>query len=650
MKLPLPPHGRSNRVYPPGSPSLHGLASVITGVVVVCGLYFGRAVLIPITLSVLLSFLLAPLVAALRRLRMGQLPSIFIAVFFALAIVLGAGALITAQIVQLAADLPQYQVAIERKIETVQEKTVGRADVLLGRAALTLQRVAPSRPAAPRSFGKANRNAPPAPMPVEVHEPALTPMQLAQRAFSPVIAPLETTFIVLVVTIFILLQREDLRDRLISLFGSRDLHRTTTAINDAASRLSRYFVAQLGLNLSVGGVLAIGLAGIGVPGALLFGVVAALLRFVPYIGIWIAALLAVCLAAAIQPQWTMAVWTLVLFVVVDLVAGQVAEPYLYGRRSGLSPLAVVVAAIFWSWLWGPVGLVLSTPLTLCLVTLGRYADRLNFLTILLGDQPALTPAQTFYQRLLADDPHEAIVQADRLLGEMSVLDYYDQVALEGLRLARNDALRGVLTAEQLMRFNEAVIDIIENLETVDGLPDGIGTTGTPETNDAAHAHGRTEPHYGGAEKPDPQQAHGADTTMVLCISGRGAFDEVAAAIAVQLLGRQNITTVATTYEQFRSTRSETREADSATILCVVTLDAAESPPYLRNLLRRIRNQPMPATVIVGLGGLSESAADDDAAGNASNTRNATTFRDLIEECRAAAFATPTEPATPPCSI
>ena len=635
MKLSLPPHGRSNRVYPPGSPSLHGLASVITGVVVVCGLYFGRAVLIPITLSVLLSFLLAPLVAMLRRLRMGQLPSIFIAVFFALAIVLGAGALITAQIVQLAADLPQYQVAIERKIETVQEKTVGRADVLLGKAALTLQRVAPSRPAAPRSFGRANRNAPPAPMPVEVHEPALTPMQLAQRAFSPAVAPLETTFIVLVVTIFILLQREDLRDRLISLFGSRDLHRTTTAINDAASRLSRYFVAQLGLNLSVGAVIAVGLAGIGVPGALLFGVVAALLRFVPYIGIWIAALLATCLGAAIQPQWTMAVWTLILFVVVDLVAGQVAEPYLYGRRSGLSPLAVVVAAIFWSWLWGPVGLVLSTPLTLCLVTLGRYADRLNFLTILLGDQPALTPAQTFYQRLLADDPHEAIVQADRLLGEISVVDYYDQVALEGLRLARNDALRGVLTSEQLVRFNESVVDIIENLETVEGLPDGIAT---PEAADAAHADGRTEPHYDavGTTSPDVQP-HGVGNATVLCISGRGAFDEVAAAIAVQLLGRQNITTVATTYEQFRNTRSEAREAGSATILCVVSLDAAESPPYLRNLLRRIRNQPKPTTVIVGFGGQSEGVTDEAAAGN---MRNATTFRDLIEECLAAALATP----------
>ena len=634
MKISLPPPGRPNRVYPPGSPSLHGLASVITGVVVVCGLYFGRAVLIPITLSVLLSFLLAPLVASLRRLHMGQLPSIFIAVFFALAIVLGAGALITSQIVQLAADLPQYQVAIEQKIETVQEKTVGRADVLLGRAALTLQRVAPSRPAAPRGYGKASRNAPQAPMPVEVHEPALTPMQLAQRAFSPAIAPLETTFIVLVVTIFILLQREDLRDRLISLFGSRDLHRTTTAINDAASRLSRYFVAQLGLNLSVGGVLAVGLAGIGVPGALLFGVVAALLRFVPYIGIWIAALLAVCLAAAIQPQWTMAVWTLVLFVVVDLVAGQVAEPYLYGRRSGLSPLAVVVAAIFWSWLWGPVGLVLSTPLTLCLVTLGRYADRLNFLTILLGDQPALTPAQTFYQRLLADDPHEAIVQADRLLGEMSVVDYYDQVALEGLRLARNDALRGVLTAEQLVRFNEAVVDIIENLETVEGLPDGIPAPDVAD--DAAHAHGRTEPHYGGGL--EAADAIGTvDGAVVLCISGRGAFDEVAAAIAVQLLGRQTITTVATTYEQFRSTRNEAREAENATVLCVVSLDAAESPPYLRNLLRRIRNQPTPTTVIVGFGGLSESAVDD---ATPANTRNATTFRGLVEECLAASLATP----------
>ncbi|CAG4926445.1 AI-2E family transporter [Paraburkholderia saeva] len=627
MKLPLPPHGRPNRVYPPHTPTLHGLASVVTGVVVVCGLYFGRAVLIPIILSVLLSFLLAPLVTTLRRLHMGQLPSIFIAVFFALAVLLGTGALIGAQIVQLAADLPQYQAAIERKIETVQEKTVGRADVLLSRAASTLQRVAPSRPA-PRVTGRPARGTPAVPMPVEVHEPVPTPLELAQRAFSPAIAPIETTFIVLVVTIFILLQREDLRDRLISLFGSSDLHRTTTAIDDAAVRLSRYFVAQLGLNVGVGAVLALGLALLGVPGALLFGVIAALLRFVPYIGIWIAAVMAVCLAAAIQPQWTMAVWTLVLFIVVDVVAGQVVEPLLYGHRSGLSPLAVIVSAIFWSWLWGPVGLVLSTPLTLCVVTLGRYADRLNFLTVLLGDQPALTPAQNFYQRLLANDLHEAIVQAERLLGEMSIVDYYDQVVLEGLRLARNDALRGVLHTEQLARINEALVDIVENLEAVEGTADALALPApVPVTSaDASYASTR--------------EASTTTTEPVLCVSGRGAFDEVATAIAVQLLTRYRIACVATTYEHFRRGDVASVDVNRVPVMCVISLDTAESPPYLRNLVRRVRAQETPTRLILGFGAPAgeESEVSATSATLPPDTLGITTFRGLIEESRVAASA------------
>jgi predicted PurR-regulated permease PerM len=636
MKISLPPHGRPNRVYPPGTPSLHGLASVITGVVVVCGLYFGRAVLIPITLSVLLSFLLAPLVQMLRRLHMGQLPSIFIAVLFALASLLAVGALIGAQLVQLAGDLPQYQVAIEQKIETVQEKTVGRADSLMSRAAVALQRVAPSKPNPPRPTGRAARNAPAVPQPVEVHEPAPTPLQLAQRALSPAIAPIETTFIVLVVTIFILLQREDLRDRLISLFGSRDLHRTTTAINDAAVRLSRYFVAQLGVNLSAGGVIAIGLAIIGVPGALLFGVIAALLRFVPYIGIWIAAILAVFLAAAIQPQWTMAVYTLILFIVVDLVAGQIAEPLLYGHRSGLSPLAVVVAAIFWSWLWGPIGLVLSTPLTLCVVTLGRYADRLNFLTVLLGDQPALTPAQNFYQRLLADDPHEAIVQAERLLREMSLIDYYDTVVLEGLKLARNDAMRGVLMPDQLQRVNDALVDIVENLEIADGLPDRLARTEAAESASALHALASASAdlseRHGSPVSAHPPMPRAAEKTSVLCVPGRGSFDEVTTAIAVQLLGRQNLAPMMATHSGYRSARADEPSFKDASIICIVSLDAPESPPYLRNMLRRTREWRPRATLVVGVGGAPEGGPESGATGA---SHAAPTFRAMIEECLAA---------------
>lgn len=616
MNFPMPPQGRRNRVFPPTPPTLHSLAAVITGVIVVCGLYFGRAVLIPITLSVLLSFLLAPLVTMLRRLHLGSFLSIFLAVLATVLALAGIGTLITAQIVQLAADLPQYQEAIEQKVETVQEKTVGRADLLMSRAATALQRVTPAPPPAPPlPHGHAARNAPGVPTPVEVHPPAPTPMQLARRAFAPVIAPLETGFIVLVVTIFILLQREDLRDRLISVFGSEDLHRTTTAINDASERLSRYFVAQLGVNVAVGAIISIGLAIVGVPGALLFGAVAALLRFVPYIGIWIAAALATVLAAAIQPQWTMAVSTLILFIVVDVVAGQFAEPMLYGRRSGLSPLAVVVAAIFWTWLWGPVGLVLSTPLTLCIVTLGRYVDRLNFLTILLGDQPALTPAQMCYQRLLADDPREALLQADRLLAGMPLIDYYEQVVFEGLRFARNDALRGVLPSEQVARINQALRDIVEDLESVD---DSRHVTGDESSGDGAAT-------VAGATASDP----GA----VLCVPGRGAFDEVVAAIVAQLLVRRGIACATTSYEQVRATRAAMVDAQHPAVICVVSLDAPESPPYLRNLVRRLRERTAQAAIVVGVCG--SRGEDMPLTSDDPNVRMAATLRDLIDECAGA---------------
>jgi predicted PurR-regulated permease PerM len=625
MKLPLTPQRPANRIYPPGTPGLHGLTSLITFVVVVGGLYFGRAVLIPITLAVLLSFLLAPLVGLLRRLHFGQLPSIFVAVITALVTLLAVSTLIGAQVAQLAGSLPQYQVAIETKIETVQEKTVGRADAMLSRAAGALAKISPQRPNAPHEAGRPSKPTAAAPLPVEVHEPIPSPFELAQRVFSPVVGPLETTFIVMVVTIFILLQREDLRDRLIRLFGSRDLHRTTTAINDAASRLSRYFVAQLAVNMGAGSFIALGLAIIGVPGALLFGVLAALLRFVPYIGTWIAGVLAVILAAAIQPQWTMAVATIILFVFVDVIAGQVVEPLLYGHSSGLSPLAVVVAAIFWSWLWGPVGLVLSTPLTLCLVTLGRYAERLRFLTVLLGDQPALTPAQNFYQRLLADDPHEAIVQADRLLKEIPLIRYYDDVAREGLRLARNDTLRGVFAPEQLARMNETLLDIIENLEQYDDF------------NEAARA----------ADAPPPGDAASPlRDRRLICVAGRGAFDEVAAAVAVQLLAHRGVTANSAHYTQFRKDQIEASGIDDTPIVCIVTFDAPESPPYLRNLLRRIRERAPAAALIVGIGGdhsESESESESGAASGTSSdtlpgTFTANTFGDLVDACVEAASA------------
>ena len=291
-------------------------------------------------------------------------------------------------------------------------------------------------------------------MPVELREPEPTAVQLAQRILAPIVAPLATTAIVFIVAIFVLLQREDLRDRLIRLFGSSDLHRTTVAMNDAAGRLSRYFLTQLGINATFGLIIGTGLYFIGVPSPLLWAVLAMLLRFVPYIGAPLSALLPITLAAAIAPGWTMVAWTAALYAVVEAVMGQAVEPMLYGRSTGLSPFSVVVAATFWTWLWGPIGLLLSTPLTLCLVVLGRHVERLEFLDVMLGDRPPLTPVESFYQRILAGDPDEARAQAELLLKDHPLSAYYDEVALKGLRLAAADCARGVLAGSGIERVRD----------------------------------------------------------------------------------------------------------------------------------------------------------------------------------------------------
>jgi len=241
------------------------------------------------------------------------------------------------------------------------------------------------------------------PIPVEVQQPTPGPFAIVQTIAGTALSPLETTFIVVIFVIFILLQREDLRNRFIRLVGSSDMQRTTLAMNDAAGRLGRFFLVQTLVNASFGAIIAVGLYFIGLPSPILWGIAAFLLRFVPYIGPFIAAGFPMALAAAIDPGWGMALETLALFLIVEPIIGQAVEPWLYGHNTGISPIAVVISATFWTWLWGPVGLVLSTPLTVCLVVLGRHVERLAFLDVIFGDEPPLTPVENFYQRMLAGD-------------------------------------------------------------------------------------------------------------------------------------------------------------------------------------------------------------------------------------------------------
>ena len=622
MNDPCPPNLPPADVLPPEAPGLRALTPVVAGVTVIGGLYFGREVLIPITLAVLLSFLVEPVVEFLRRFKLGQIPSVIVAVLVALGFVLAVGALIGAQVTQLASSLPQYQVAIERKVVRLQELTTGRPDALLGNAASALKRVTPTHTPPPTTGGNAAAETNDSPMPVEVYEPSPSALQLAQRFLSPVISPLETTGIVLVVAIVTLLQRVDLRDRLIRLFGSRDLHRTTTALDEAARRLSRYFLAQLGISFGVGIIVSIGLTVIGVPGALLFGLLTMLLRFVPYVGTWVAALLAMTLAAT-GPGWTMLVWTVALFGMTDVIARHVVEPMMWKHSTGISPLAVIVAAIFWSWIWGPIGFVLSTPLTLCLLVLGRHVDRLGFLDVLFGDQPALTPAQNFYQRLLANDPTQALVQAETILQERSLTAYYDEVALEGLRFAHGDLARGVVTVAQLQRIKESAFDIVEGLEEAVGL--------RPPVN----AERDLQASHTGSEDPQALEAPPTvfdatlegHTSSVLCIAGRGELDELAAIIAIQLLKKRGLDTILASYEHFSRSRFGEVDLTDVSTVCVVSLDAADHQPYLRNLLRRLRQRANAVDLIVGLVASGSSWPSDFPVRAISAAKS---FRELVD--------------------
>ena len=421
-------------------------------------LYFGRDVLVPITLAIILSLLIAPLVRALRRVGFGQTFSVLSAVLALAVAFASVASIIGVQVARMAASLPQYEETIQYKLATLNEITVGQLNAISGQAGRIINQHAEKRVDA---SGGELATAEATPIPVEIHDPPTNPLQVMQRVLASLWMPLETAGIVLVVMVFVLLEHEALRDRFIRIAGGTDIRATTLALNDAGERLSRFFVSQFAVNLGVAGAVSVGLTVIGLPHALLWGTLAGVLRFVPYVGVWIAALFATVLGAAVDPGWTLALATLGLFVIVELIAGQLIEPQLYGHTTGLSPLSVVIAAIFWSWLWGPIGLIVSTPLTLCLVVAGRHIKALSLLDILLGDNHALTMPQRFYQRALSADSEEIIASARVFLKRNSFASYCDVVLMPALHLARLDLRTGAITADQQARVRDSMVAVIE---------------------------------------------------------------------------------------------------------------------------------------------------------------------------------------------
>lgn len=567
---------------------------VLLTVTVIAALYFGREVLVPIALAVLLSFVLTPLVRLLQMRYIPRAVAVLTVTFFALVIAVGLAGLMVAQVNQLAGELPRYESTLRKKIENLRgifagTGTLERASEVLKGLQKEIER---SEKLSPSYTPGGEQTSPNRPIAVEVKQPDPGALQTLVALITPLIFPLTTTGVVFIFVVFILFQRQDLRNRLIRLAGGGDIQRTTAALDEAGTRLGRLFLMQLALNAGFGVVIGFGLWLIGVPSAPLWGMMAMILRFVPYVGALIAAIFPILLAAAVDPGWTMVLWTAALFIFVEPLVGHGVEPLLFGHSAGLSPVAVVLAATFWTWLWGPIGLILATPLTICLVVLGRHVDRLKFLDVMFGDEPALTPPELVYQRMLAGDPVEATEQAWQFLKDKPLLAYYDEILLEGLKLAQADAEQNGLDDDDLQNIRDVVAELVDDLRTHQDAP---STKQEERENDSSPL---AEIEKKVMKETDPALLpEGHTGTQALCLPGVGLLDEAAAMILAQLIERLGIRARAEKAQSLTIERFFSLDTSSADVICLCYLEHATAA-HIRYALRRVHRAAKDARIVV----------------------------------------------------
>jgi predicted PurR-regulated permease PerM len=569
---------------------------------IVGALYFAREILVPVALAVLFSFVLAPFVIRLHTWRVPRTLSVLVAVFVGFSIIFSLGGLMVSQANRLAEELPGYQQTLREKIQGLRGVAAGGSGTL-ERASRVLRELDTElqNPERGQALIDGLRRQPQdKPIPVEIRQPDPGTLTTLVAIIQPLIQPLTTTGVVVIFVIFILLQRQDLRNRFIRLAGSHDMQRTTAALDDAGQRLSRLFLNQIIVNASFGLIVGIGLQLIGVPSAPLWGLIAMILRFVPYVGSPISAVFPLILAAAVGTGWGMLLATTALFSTLQLIAGQVVEPLVYGRSSGLSPVAIVISASFWTWLWGPIGLVLATPLTVCLVVVGRHVDRLQFLDILLGNEPALTPPQLVYQRMLAGDPIEALQQAHTFLADHSLEEYYDAIMLNGLRLAELDTRLGRLDRDRIDRVLATVNEVVEDLEIhEDRVPTETSSV------DLRSNFARLEPLIDSASDA-PLLERWERPGAILCIPGSGKIDEAAVLVLAQILKRRGLGVAAETADALSMSRFFSLELSEASAFCICYA-GKPSDAMIQYTVRRLSKKSKGGRIIIALLG-SESEA------------------------------------------
>lgn len=553
-------------------------------VVIIAGLAAAKSLLVPLILATLLSFLLAPLADRLERWRFPRVLAAVLVTALAFVVIAAVGYVVLQQAVELIASLPRYQRNIQQRVEDIEART----GPLLERASRSLEpfralRREPPTPApaapvvVPPMAPTTTPQSPPAALPgsepppptgspeqpvtVRVQEPDLDPLTLLRDYAGTVLSPLISAGLVVIFVIFMLLQRGDLRDRIIRLIGQRRIYVTTHALGDAGKRISRYLLMQLIINLCYGVPVALGLWLIGLPGAALWGLLTTVLRFIPYLGPWLGATMPVALSLAVFPGWFWPFMVLGLFVTLELFSNNVMEPWLYGATTGMSPIAVLIAATFWSWLWGGVGLLLAVPITACLVVAGQHIAPLRFLRVLLGDKLALDPHVRLYQQL-ADENSEQAMQITRdFTRQHSRLELYDELVLPALHLTEQERHRGWLEPQQQQFIRRSMQQMVEQIAT-----------------------------------PKNPQSNGSGAT-VLCVGARDVADALCALMLVDLLRSRDVMAAALTRTQLFSGGASLHDPPPLLVISALPPSAAREALDLLKAWRRVEPRGL---VIVGL--------------------------------------------------
>lgn len=554
-----------------------GMLSLASIAVVVAALYLAKTVLIPLTVAVLLSFLLSPVCDWLERRRLPRIPAVLVTVVLGFILLGGVAWTAAVQITRLAPKLPQYQSNIEAKLSSVNEYAVAALAKVTRTAQGTDQDLSPSEQAAmPEGTNSL-------PFSVRVVSSPASPLQVFVGVFGTLLEVLATAGIVFVLVVYFLVRREDLRDRCIHLIGKSHVTVTTQTLEDAGARVSRYLSMLFLINVSYGVSVGIGLSLIGLPNAVLWGILATVFRFIPYIGPWIAAAMPIGLSLAVSPGWVTPLLTVGLFVALELFSNNVLEPWLYGRSTGVSAAAVLVAAVFWMWLWGPVGLLLATPLTVCLLVVGKHVPQFSFLHILLGSEPVFEPKARIYQRLLAGDQEEAAEVLEECLERQPLVEVYDTALIPALALAE--------THWQLGELNESKHNfIMQSLkELVQYQGERLRKTRAEETDPAPRA-------VGDSPAVDPTDAPGLG---ILCLPAWSEADEIASTLLAQVLQTGGCLVQSVPVTPLAGEMADLVERHQADVVCI-----SATPPaavmHARHLCQHLRGRFPGLTLVVGL--------------------------------------------------